>query len=91
MHVPVRNAYALFNFGDFIDGSTSNVGAPYIQLLSIADKAKIHEDFVRARLGSEGNSSGNSGSSGHSGSVSHIPDFLALGVSVLAVILGATS
>ncbi|KAF5369340.1 hypothetical protein D9758_002508 [Tetrapyrgos nigripes] len=46
----LRNTYILINFGDFVDGSTSNVADPYIQLLSISDKAKIHQDFVNARL-----------------------------------------
>ncbi|KAF5369443.1 hypothetical protein D9758_002520 [Tetrapyrgos nigripes] len=49
----LRNTYILINFGDFVDGSTSNVADPYIQLLSISDKAKIHQDFVNARLGGE--------------------------------------
>ncbi|KAF5369435.1 hypothetical protein D9758_002480 [Tetrapyrgos nigripes] len=51
----LRNTYILINFGDFVDGSTSNVADPYIQLLSISDKAKIHQDFVNARLGANGN------------------------------------
>ncbi|THV05270.1 acid protease [Dendrothele bispora CBS 962.96] len=47
----LRNTYTLFNFGDFVDGSPDNVADPYIQLLSTVDKAKIHHEFVIARLG----------------------------------------
>ncbi|KAF5369259.1 hypothetical protein D9758_002635 [Tetrapyrgos nigripes] len=47
----LRNTYALFNFGDFVDGTTSSVGNPYIQLLSLSNKHQIHLDFVNARLG----------------------------------------
>ncbi|THV05271.1 acid protease [Dendrothele bispora CBS 962.96] len=47
----LRNTYSLFNFGDFVDGSPDNVADPYIQLLSTVDKAKMHREFVVARLG----------------------------------------
>jgi len=47
----LRNVYILINFGDFVDGSSSSVAKPYIQLLSLSDKASIHRDFVMARLG----------------------------------------
>jgi hypothetical protein len=50
MNSTVRNAYQLIDFGDFVDGSDENVADPYIQLLSITDRAKAHEDFVNVRL-----------------------------------------
>lgn len=47
----VRNAYLLVNFGDFVDGSTSKVADPYIQLLPLTtDLAEAHSDFVKTRL-----------------------------------------
>jgi hypothetical protein len=47
----VRNAYILIDFGDFVDGSTSKTGDPYIQLLPLThDLAEAHSDFVRVRL-----------------------------------------
>ena len=51
MTILVRNAYLLINFGDFVDGSTSNTAAPYIQLLSTTTPSDAHADFVRTRLG----------------------------------------
>jgi hypothetical protein len=39
------------NYGDFIDGSTSNTSSPYVQILSTTDPAKAHADFVATRLG----------------------------------------
>ncbi|KAF5369279.1 hypothetical protein D9758_002639 [Tetrapyrgos nigripes] len=83
----LRNSYALFNYGDFVDGSTANTAAPYIQLLSISDKAKIHQDFVNARL-TGGPSTGNSGGS-NSGSTTGIPEILASVVSALVIVFGA--
>ncbi|KAE9408889.1 acid protease [Gymnopus androsaceus JB14] len=51
----LRNAYALFNYGDFIVSSTNNSessrGDPYVQLLSTTDPAQAHLDFVKTRLG----------------------------------------
>ena len=49
--LPVRNTYSLFNFGDFVDGSDSNVAAPYMQFLSVTDPKRAHNDFVNLRLG----------------------------------------
>ena len=46
----MRNAYILFDYGDFVDGST-NTSAPYIQLLPTTDPSQAHQDFVNARLG----------------------------------------
>ncbi|TDL23434.1 acid protease [Rickenella mellea] len=47
----MRNTYVLINFGDFVDGSSSNVADPYIQLLSITNVTNAHSDFVKIRLG----------------------------------------
>ncbi|KAJ7601198.1 aspartic peptidase domain-containing protein [Mycena floridula] len=49
----IRNVYALFNYGDFIAGSTStdNRGDPYIQFLSTTVPSEAHSDFVSVRLG----------------------------------------
>lgn len=47
----MRNVYILINFGDFVDGSTPAVAAPYIQLLSTTNLTQAHADFVTARLG----------------------------------------
>lgn len=47
----LRNAYILINYGDFVDGSSSKTGNPYIQLLPLtADLTEAHSDFVQARL-----------------------------------------
>jgi hypothetical protein len=40
----------LLNYGDFIDGSTSNTSDPYVQILSTTDPAEAHADFVATRL-----------------------------------------
>ncbi|KAF5369411.1 hypothetical protein D9758_002624 [Tetrapyrgos nigripes] len=99
----LRNVYTLINFGNFVGGSTSNVAPPFIQLLSIADKNQMHQDFVSARLngGQNGGQSPTdnaspadpgSGSSSHddNGSPSHLPGILglSLGLSVLVYMLG---
>jgi len=41
----------VLNYGDFIDGSTSNTSNPYVQILSTTDPAAAHADFVATRLG----------------------------------------
>jgi hypothetical protein len=41
----------LLNYGDFIDGSTSNTSDPYAQILSTTDPAQVHADFVATRSG----------------------------------------
>jgi len=46
----LRNAYALLNFGDWVDNSSGDRGDPYIQLLPLTDPAAAHADFVNARL-----------------------------------------
>ncbi|GBE83085.1 acid protease [Sparassis crispa] len=46
----LRNVYMLINFGDYVDGSTTNRAAPYIQLLSTSsDTAQMHDDYVSLR------------------------------------------
>ncbi|KAL7281692.1 hypothetical protein ACG7TL_005010 [Trametes sanguinea] len=47
----LRNAYILMSFGDFVDGSVTQAGEPYVQLRSLTDPAEAHEDFVQQRLG----------------------------------------
>ncbi|TDL23431.1 acid protease [Rickenella mellea] len=47
----MHNTYTLVSFGDFVDGSSSNVSEPFIQLLSNTDVAGAHSDFVNLRLG----------------------------------------
>ncbi|KAJ6585305.1 acid protease [Mycena capillaripes] len=47
----LRNAYALMNFGDWVDDSSVDRGDPYIQLLPLTDAAAAHADFVNVRLG----------------------------------------
>ena len=46
----VRNVYMLVDYGDFVDGNTSNTAAPYLQFLSITDPASAHADFLNVRL-----------------------------------------
>ncbi|KAF9046535.1 aspartic peptidase domain-containing protein [Panaeolus papilionaceus] len=48
----MRNVYTLFDYGDFIQGSTT-LADPYIQLLSITSTSEAHQDFVTVRLGGE--------------------------------------
>ncbi|KAI0358431.1 acid protease [Trametes cingulata] len=47
----LRNAYILMSFGDFVDGSLTKAGEPFVQLRSLTDPAEAHEDFVQLRLG----------------------------------------
>jgi hypothetical protein len=47
----LRNAYALYDFGDFASSVKSDTGDPFVQLLSLTDAAKAHKDFVTKRLG----------------------------------------
>jgi len=94
----VRNTYILFNFGNFVGGSSStNVADPYIQLLSINDKTKIHTDFVNARLGGNDPNSNNSNPTDNTdstdnhnddnSSLSHGPRALAVGMSAIAALV----
>ncbi|EAU86016.1 hypothetical protein CC1G_11688 [Coprinopsis cinerea okayama7 len=46
----MRNVYALFDYGDFLSTSTSQLAEPYIQLLSLTDREEAHSDFVTVRL-----------------------------------------
>jgi hypothetical protein len=62
----VSNVYILFNYGDFIDGSTPNSSDPYVQILSTTDPAQAHADFVATRL--NGNFSGSTDSPHFNGS-----------------------
>ena len=46
----MRNAYVSINFGDFVDGSTDQKAAPYVQMLPTTNNsAQAHADFVKAR------------------------------------------
>lgn len=89
--------YVLLDYGDFIDGSTSNTAAPYVQFLSTTNPAEAHADFVATRL--QGNDTSGSqhntgtGSSGNSGSSSKnffqkykIPIIAGAAVAVLGVL-----
>lgn len=60
----LTNAYMLLDYGDFVDATTSNTAAPYVQLLSTVDPATAHNEFVAARL----NGSDTSGSQHKPGS-----------------------
>lgn len=46
----MRNVYSLMDFGKFVDGSSNDRGDPYMQLLSVTNKAAAHADFVQVRL-----------------------------------------
>lgn len=46
----VRNAYTLFDYGDWVDESSNDREDPYIQLLPTTDKTQAHNDFVQVRL-----------------------------------------
>ena len=46
----MRNAYTLFDYGDFIPSSDEK-DPPYMQLLSITEPSEAHADFVAIRLG----------------------------------------
>nr|GAT43189.1 aspartic peptidase A1 [Mycena chlorophos] len=47
----LRNAYALMDFGDWVDGTSNDQGDPFIQLLPTTNRASAHADFVKVRLG----------------------------------------
>ena len=49
----VRNTYFLVNYGNFVDGSPSNLADPYFQLLPITDMNDAHDDFVKIRRGGD--------------------------------------
>jgi len=46
----VRNFYTLFDYGNFVAGSSNDRGDPYVQLLPLTDSATALADFVKVRL-----------------------------------------
>ncbi|KAJ7758112.1 aspartic peptidase A1 [Mycena maculata] len=46
----LRNAYALMDYGDWVDDSSIDQTDPYIQLLPLTNLATAHADFVNVRL-----------------------------------------
>jgi hypothetical protein len=93
----VSNVYLLLNYGDFIDGSTSNTAAPFAQLLSTTDPAAAHADFVATRLGgtdtNTSHSANQKGSDSQSSgfSKSKIPILIGAGVAVAALVAGVVA
>jgi hypothetical protein len=47
----LRNAYSLYDFGDWILNKPTDTGHPYIQLASITNAANARDDFIKIRLG----------------------------------------
>lgn len=48
--ISVRNAYTLFDYGDWVKDSSVDRNDPYVQMMSVTDKASAHSDFVKVRL-----------------------------------------
>lgn len=46
----MRNVYALFDYGNYVDDTSNDRGDPYVQLLSVTDSSSTHADFVKTRL-----------------------------------------
>jgi len=46
----LRNFYTVFDYGNFISGSSNDRGDPYVQLLSMTDTTTALADFVKARM-----------------------------------------
>ena len=46
----MRNAYVLFDYGDWVSDSSNDRQDPYIQLLSTTNKTQAHLDFVQIRM-----------------------------------------
>ncbi|KAI9433250.1 acid protease [Lactarius psammicola] len=46
----MRNVYALFDYGNYVDDTSNDRGDPYVQLLSVTDATSAHADFVKTRL-----------------------------------------
>ena len=46
----VRNAYALFDYGNYVDDTSNDRGDPYVQLLNVTNPSSAHADFVKIRL-----------------------------------------
>ncbi|KAF7987046.1 hypothetical protein HWV62_175 [Athelia sp. TMB] len=47
----LRNTYALYDYGNWVDESSIDNGKPFVQLLPLTNPEKAHADFVKARLG----------------------------------------
>ncbi|EEB87452.1 hypothetical protein MPER_15191, partial [Moniliophthora perniciosa FA553] len=47
----LRNTYTLMDFGNWVEGASTDRNDPYIQLLSVTDVNQAHADFVSLRLG----------------------------------------
>ncbi|GBE83097.1 hypothetical protein SCP_0501440 [Sparassis crispa] len=46
----MRNVYALFDYGNFVENTSQDLGNPFIQLLSTTNLSQAHQDFVTARM-----------------------------------------
>ncbi|KAI0696263.1 acid protease [Cytidiella melzeri] len=46
----LRNAYTLFDYGDWVDESSNDRNDPYIQLMSTMNKATAKQEFIKVRL-----------------------------------------
>lgn len=46
----MRNAYTLFDYGDWVDETANDRSDPYIQLYPTTDKAAARNDFIKVRL-----------------------------------------
>jgi hypothetical protein len=46
----VRNAYTLFDYGDWVEESSNDRNDPYIQLLSVTDRDAARKDFIQVRM-----------------------------------------
>ncbi|TDL30218.1 acid protease [Rickenella mellea] len=46
----LRNTYTLIDYGNFVDDTSNDLDAPFVQLLSVTDVTKAHADFVKVRL-----------------------------------------
>ncbi|KAF9806834.1 hypothetical protein IEO21_08514 [Rhodonia placenta] len=46
----LRNVYALFDYGNFVEDTSSDLGNPFIQLLPTTNLTAAHEAFVQVRL-----------------------------------------
>jgi hypothetical protein len=76
----VRNVYALYNYGDFVDGLRNKTADPFIQFLPItSDTTEAHSDFISVR----GNPPSSNSSSFHLGT-SAIVGIICAAVFVLA-------
>ncbi|OCH88665.1 acid protease [Obba rivulosa] len=47
----MRNVYTLLDYGSWVEDTSHDQGDPFIQLLSVTDVQKAHQDFVNVRLG----------------------------------------